>query len=327
MTSISRRALFLLFAAYAARSADRAFGADEYPSQPVKILMPGSAGSAADVSARMLADALAQKLGQVFYVENRDGAGGLLAGAEVIRAPPDGYTLLYTTVAGHGISPNLYENVPYDPEQDFAPISLVSQVPNIVVVNPSLPVQTLREFVDYARANPGKIMFGHAGVGTTQQLTGELLKNLTGISIEGVFYRGSVPAMTGLIRGETMVGFHNVPLAAPQVQAGKIRALAVTADRRAPILPDVPDAAEAGIPELQVGLWVGLIGRKGIPSTAIQKLSAAVQEIVRSPTYQERMRKIGEEPIGSTPEQFAAHIHAELAKWKKIIQAAKIGKL
>lgn len=292
----------------------------------MKILLPGSAGSTADVSARILADALSKKFNQRFYVENRDGVGGLLAGTELLKAKADGYTLLYTTVAGHGISPNLYKSVPYDPEKDFAPISLVSAVPNIVVVNPSLPVQTLKELVDYAKANPGKLKFGHAGVGTTQQLTGELLNSIAGIDMEGVPYRGSAPALTGLIQGETMVGFHNLPLAAPQIQAGKLRALAVTADRRSPVLPDVPDAPEAGYPGLQVGLWVGVIARSGTPPDVINTLSRAIQEIVHSPDYQERLAKTGEVAIGTDPAAFGAHIHAELARWKEIIQAAKIEK-
>ncbi|MFL6623439.1 MAG: Bug family tripartite tricarboxylate transporter substrate binding protein [Sulfurifustis sp.] len=296
--------------------------ADDYPSKPIKLIVPFPAGGTTDILARVIGQELTKAWGQQVIVENRPGAGGNIGADVVAKSTPDGYTLLMGTVGTHGINVSLYKKMPYDAVKDFAPITLVAAVPNLLVVHPSVPVKSVKELIDYAKANPGKLSFASSGNGTSIHLSGELFKSMTGVEMTHVPYKGSAPAITDLLGGQVNLMFDNMPSILPHVKNGKLRALAVTSAKRSPAIPDAPTIAESGVPGYEASSWFGVLAPGGTPKPIVTKLNKEIVRILHSPEIKERLSGQGAEPVGNTPEQFAAHIKAEIDKWAKVVKAS-----
>jgi tripartite-type tricarboxylate transporter receptor subunit TctC len=257
-------------------------------------------------------------------IDNRPGANGNIGTEYAAKATPDGYTLLMVTAGTHGINPGLYRKLGFDAVKDFAPVSLVAMVPNVFVVNNAVPSKDLKEFIAYAKANQGKLNYGSPGNGSTAHLSMELFKSMTGIQMVHVPYKGSAGVLADLIGGQIVVTMDNMPPYVPQVKAGKIRALAVSPARRSPALPDVPTVAEAGVPGYDSGAWFGLVAPANTPKDLVAKLSREIARILKLPDVSARLADLGAESVGGTPEQFSAHIKAEIAKWAKVIRDANV---
>ncbi|HEY8553451.1 MAG TPA: tripartite tricarboxylate transporter substrate binding protein [Burkholderiales bacterium] len=296
--------------------------ADDYPSKPIKMVVPFPPGGTTDILARIVGQELTKAWGQQVVIENRAGAGGNIGSDIVAKAAPDGYTLLMGTVGTHGINMSLYKKMPYDAVKDFQPITVVAAVPNILVVHPSVPVHSVKELVDYAGKNPGKLSFASSGNGTSIHLSGELFKTLTGVQMTHVPYKGSAPAITDLLGGQVHLMFDNMPSAFPHVQAGKLRALAVTTAQRAAAAPDLPTIAEAGVPGYEATSWFGVLAPAGVPRPIVEKLYREIARILKDPQVSKEMRARGAEPVGNTPDEFAAYIKAEIEKWRKVVEAS-----
>ena len=309
--------------ASAAAIASAADSAPAYPSKPVRVIAASSPGSAVDIVARIIAQKLSENLGQQVIVDNRAGAGGNLGAELAAKAPPDGYTLFMGTPA-HAINTGLYRKLNYDLVRDFAPVTQVTTGAYMVVVHPSLPVKTLKELAALARAKPGQLNYASAGAGNATHLAGELFKSLTRTSIEHVPYKGSGPAMTDLMGGQVQIMFPNLTQALPQVKTGRIRALAVTSEKRSPSAPDVPTGVEAGVPGYVVTSWFGVLVPAATPRELVNRLNAELAQTLKVPDVRERLAADGAEPRLSTPEQFGAFIKTEIDKWAKVIRDAKI---
>ena len=297
-------------------------GAATYPAKPVRLVVPFPAGGTTDILARAVAQRLSEAWGRQVIVDNRPGAGGNIGSDLVAKAAPDGYTLLMGTVGTHAINPSLYKNMPYDHVKDFAPVILVAGVPNVLVVNPSLPVHSVTELIAYAKANPGKLSFASGGPGSPHHLYGELLKSMTGIEMTHVPYKGSAPALTDLIGGQVQLMFDNLPSSLPFIKAGKLRALAVTSGARAAALPDLPTLAESGLPGFEASSWFGVLAPAGTPRDIVAKLNGAIAGWLASPEAKEKLLAQGAIAAGGTPEDFARHIGAETSKWAKVVKAS-----
>ncbi len=297
--------------------------AADYPSKPVTIVVPFAAGGNTDAFARMVGDELDKALGQRFLVENKPGAGGNLGVAQVARAQPDGYTLGMGTVSTHAINPSLYKKLPFDPDKGFAPVSLIATLPNVLVVNPAIQAKTVPELIDLLKAEPEIHTYASSGPGTSPHLAAELFATKTGTKMTHVPYKGSGQAILDVVAGHVDMVFDNIPTAAQQAKAGKVRALAVTSLERAPLLPDVPALAEF-LPGFEATSWHGLFAPGGTPTEIVAKLSQEVQRIMKLPHIQERMQAMGATPVGNTPEQFAQHISAERKKWAEVVKASGV---
>jgi tripartite-type tricarboxylate transporter receptor subunit TctC len=293
-----------------------------FPSKPVHIFVPYSAGGGVDILARTLAEVVSRRWGQGVVVENRPGAGGVVASQALVMSAPDGYTLIMVA-SGHATNPFLYPSLPYDTFKDFTPISLLASSPNILLVQANSPFKTLNDVVAQARAKPGSLSFGHAGIGTSTHLAGELLKNLARIDINAIPYKGGAGAINDLLGGQIPMSFNNGPESVGQLEAGRLRALAVTTASRAPFLPDVPSMAET-LAGYDTEVWWGLLGPAGMPRDLVEKIARDFVAALNTDTVKERLTKLGAAPIGSSPQQFDAKIHADYAKWGPIIEAAGI---
>jgi len=291
-----------------------------YPSKPIRLVVPFPPGGATDILAREVAKHLTDAWGQSVVVDNRPGAGGNIGSELVAKAAPDGYTLEMGTVGTHAINASLYSKMPYDHIKDFVPVILVAGVPNVLEVNPSLPVNSVQELIAYAKANPNKLNFASSGAGTSIHLSGELFKVMAGVQMTHVPYKGSAPALADLIGGQVQLMFDNLPPSLPQIKAGKLRALAVTSAARAPALPDVPTVAEAGLPGFEASSWFGLLAPAGTPPAIVTKLNAEIAKWLTSPEAKEKLASVGANIAGGTPEDFARHIQAETAKWAKVVK-------
>jgi len=297
-------------------------GAQEpYPSKPLRFILPFPPGGGTDLLGRLIAERLSASLGQPVVTENRGGAGGNVGAEAAAHSAPDGYTLVLVAPS-LAISPTLYAKLNYDPVKDFAPIALVAQVPNVMITHPSVPATTLAEFIAYARANPGKLNFGSGGSGTSNHLAGELFNLRTGAALVHVPYKGVNLAMQGALAGEVHLVFIGVPVPAPHIKAGKLRGLAVLARERSPLIPDVPTAAEAGLPDFDVTTWYGILAPAGTPGPIIQRLNAELRKMMAAPEIKERLAAMGTEPLTSTPEEFGAYIKREIAKWGDVVRKA-----
>jgi len=297
--------------------------AQNYPSKPVKILVPTAAGGLADTLARVLATHLTNVMGQQFYVENRGGAGNVIGIESVVRSPADGSTLLFgagTVTTNHLV----YKKLPYDVERDLAPVTQLVSVPNVLVVHPKLQIKTLAEFIAAAKEKPGQLTYASAGVGSVLHLSMELLKFKTGIEVVHVPYKGVAPAMSDLLGGHVASMVSNVASAKPHVDEGKLRALAVTSRKRAPALPDVPSMAEAGVAGYEVLNWFGMFAPAGTPEAIIRRLQAEAAALVATPEMKQRLASEGAEPVASTPDDFAAFVKAEIRQWTEVGRAANI---
>jgi tripartite-type tricarboxylate transporter receptor subunit TctC len=293
-----------------------------FPSRPVHIFVPYAAGGGVDILARTLGDAVSRQWGQSVVVENRPGAGGVVASQALATSPPDGYTLI-VVASGHATNPFLYPKMPYDTFKDFSPISLLASSPNILLVRADSPYRTLADMIAQAKAKPGTLAFGHAGTGTSTHLAGELLKHLAGIDMNAISYKGGAPAGNDLLGGQIPMSFNNGPEAVGQLTAGTLRALAVTTASRAPFLPDVPSMAET-VPGYDTEVWWGLLGPAAMAPDLVAKLARDFVAALNTDEVKQRLAKLGASPIGSSPQQFDAKIHADYDKWGPIIRAAGI---
>jgi tripartite-type tricarboxylate transporter receptor subunit TctC len=294
--------------------------AQAYPTRPIRIVVPFPAGGTTDVLARAVAQKLTESLGQPTVVDNRPGAGGNIGAELVAKSAPDGYTLLMGTVGTHAINPSLYPKMPYDHVRDFAPVILVAGVPNVLVINPALPINSVQELIAYGKANPGKLNFASSGNGTSIHLSGELFKTMAGVQMAHIPYKGSAPALQDLVGGQVQLMFDNLPSSLALIKAGKLKALAVTSKERAAALPDVPTLAESGLPGFEASSWFGLLAPAGTPQPVIAKLNAEVAKWLASPEAKEKLLAQGAIAAGGTPEDFARHIAAETAKWQKVVK-------
>jgi tripartite-type tricarboxylate transporter receptor subunit TctC len=308
------------FAVVLATTAGTALAEPGFPSKPVHIFVPYAAGGGVDVLTRTLGDVVSKQWGQSVVVENRPGAGGVIASQAVATSAPDGYTLIMVA-SGHATNPFLYPKIPYDTFKDFTPVSLLASLPNILLVRADSPFKTVGDVIAAARAKPGSLSFAHAGSGTSTHLAGELLKSLAKIDLNGIPYKGGAPAINDLLGGQIPMTFNNGPESVGQLQAGTVRALAVTTATRAPFLPDVPSMSET-VPGYDTGVWWGLLGPGGIPTDVLAKLSHDFVAALNTDAVKERLGQLGALPIGSTPQQFDARIHADHDKWGPIIKAA-----
>jgi len=321
--SLRRRALLALSLAMPLASALSAHAADDFPTRPLRIVVPYPAGGIADKIAREVAEQLEQRLQQPVVVENRSGAAGNIGFDHVARQPADGYTLLLAPASNLTVQPALFKQLSYDPTRDFTPVSLLVQTPQVLLVNPALPVKTVQELIGYSKANPGKVNYG-VSLGAYSHLAGELLRTLTGADFTAIPYQGSAPALNDLLAGQTQFVFNEVITAIPQIQAGKLRPLAVAYRSRAPWLPQVPTFAEAGIPNFEVTSWYGIVVRSGTPVAVVERVSRELHAIVQAPAFKRRYDDLSAFTVGSTPGEFSRFIQSETVKWTAVVKQAGI---
>ncbi len=294
-----------------------------YPDHPVKVVVPFAAGGPTDVMARLIAQKLSENLKQQFYVENHPGAGGNIGMTQVARSTPDGYTILVAS-SSFTVNPSLYAKNPYDAFKDFAPITLAAASPNILVVNPEVPAKTVKELVDLLKANPGKYSIANPGIGTTPQLAAELFKLALKLDATSVPFGGAAPAVQSTVAGHTPIAFAALPPTAPQVQGGKLRALAVTSAKRSAALPDVPTLAEAGIKEQLSETMQGVLAPAGTPKAIVDQLNAEIAKVMALKDVQAKCAQLGFDVVADKPAEFAAYIKADVEKWGKVIKDANI---
>jgi tripartite-type tricarboxylate transporter receptor subunit TctC len=296
--------------------------AQEYPNRPITLVVPYAAGGGNDVMARIVAEKMSRTLGQQVVVENRPGAGGSVATRQVARAAPDGYTLVIGGTGTLAVNPTLYANVGYDPRKDFSPVGLIGTSALIVLVNPSLAAHSVKELIALAKQDPGKLTYASAGVGSGIHLGTVLFESMAGIKLTHVPYRGTGPALTDLVGGHVAIYFSSLPSAVGITRDRKVRALAVTGAKRSEVFPDVPTVAEAALPGYEAVLHYGIVAPAGTPRPIVDKLNAALREALAAPDTRERMGKDGTEPMPSTPEEYAADIDREEAKWSAVVKAS-----
>jgi tripartite-type tricarboxylate transporter receptor subunit TctC len=298
--------------------------AQSYPTKPVHYVVAFTAGDAPDLTARLVGDRLSSMWGQQVLVENRVGAGGTIAGAYVAKAPPDGYTLFHCNIASNAIAQASYLKLPYDGLRDFAPVSRIGMTPNVVVVNPSLPTNSISEFVAYARANPGKLSYGSSGVGASPHLSMELFKSTAKIDMVHIAYKGANPALTDLIGGQIPAMISNIPSVLAHVQSGKVRALAVTGQRRSPQLPSVPTMVESGFPGFVVTSWYGMCAPAGTPTPILDKLHTDLMKVLQMPDLVQRFNELVVDAAPQSREEFTAFMRAEMTRWAQVVKEAGV---
>lgn len=292
----------------------------EYPERPIRLIALNPPGGVSDTCARTIGERLTERWGQQVVVDNRVGASGIIGSEIVAKAQPDGYTLLLGFIGNLSINPGLFSKLPYDPQKDFAPISLVARSPIVVAVTPSLPVKSIPELVALAKAQPKKVAYSSSGNGNGNHLATELFSSMAGIELLHVPFRGGPPALTAVIRGETQLMFGNAVFTVPQVKASRVRAIAVTTENRLPLLPGVPTVAESGYPDFVVTTWFGVLAPAGTPPAIVKKLNAGIVDILNDAGVKQRLDRAGLIPAPSTPGEFAALINSEIVRWSKVIR-------
>ncbi|HVF63518.1 MAG TPA: tripartite tricarboxylate transporter substrate binding protein [Casimicrobiaceae bacterium] len=297
--------------------------AQSYPTRPVRVVVAFAPGTTSDIIARLICERLTQAMGQPFVVENRTGAGGTIGAEHVARSAPDGYTLLLSTAA-LPISAWVYPNLKYDTGKDFASVTVVTHSPLALAVNPGFPAKSVRELIDYAKANPGKVSFGSAGVGTSHHLTGEKFRIDTGTDLVHVPYKGSAPAHVDLIGGQIQMMFDNIVALMPHHKSGKLRLLAVSSAARHPLLPEIPSVAEAAVPNFETVAWFGFVAPAGTPRDAITRLNSEIVKTLSIPDLRQRLLDAGSEIIGSSPDAADQFLKNELDRWRSVVRAANV---
>jgi tripartite-type tricarboxylate transporter receptor subunit TctC len=294
----------------------------QYPNKPIRLVVPFTAGGTTDILARAVGAEMQKAFGQSVVIENKPGAGGNIGADFVAKSAADGYTLLMGTVGTHGINVSLYPKMPYDAVKDFAPVSLVAGVPNVLVAAPTFPANTVKDVIDAAKKEPGKLTFASSGSGTSIHLSAELFKMLSNTQMTHVPYKGSAAALPDLMSGQVNIMFDNAPTVIPHIRAGKLKAMAVTSAVRSPALPNVPTIAEAGLQGFEASSWFGVLAPAGTPKDIVDKLSQTIGKALATPEMKERLANQGADAVGSNPEQFAAHIKSEIDKWAKVVKAS-----
>ena len=296
--------------------------AQAYPTKPVRLIVPYAPGGATDIISRAAAIELSRTLGQVVTVDNRPGAGGNLGSEMAARSAPDGYTMLMTASSLHGITPFLYSKLTYDPNKDLVPVIVLAQFSNVLVVNPAVKANSVKELIALARAQPGKLAYASSGAGSSIHMSGEMFNHRLGLDITHIPYKGSGPAVTDLMGGQVQMMFDNIPSSISHIRSGKLRALATTGAKRAAALPDLPTIAEAGVPGYESGAWFGLAVPAGTPREIIDRLNAEGQKATKSPEFVKRMSDLGYEIVGGTPVQMSEMIQDEIKRWGPIVKAS-----
>jgi tripartite-type tricarboxylate transporter receptor subunit TctC len=322
MKLISRLLVGLLFLSIAVVLVGAAGSAlaQSYPNKPVRIIVTYPPGAASDILARVIGQKLTERWHQQVVVENRAGGNTVIGTEMAAKAAPDGYTLFMGQVMNLVIVPCLYSKLPYDTLKDFAPVTFIGYGPLILVVYPGLPVKSVKELIDLAKAKPGKLNFSSSGSGGSTHLAGELLKSMTGIDMVHIPYKGGTAPLIDIMSGRVELGFESIVKTLPHVKSGKLRALAITSAKRSPAAPDVPTVAEAGVPGFEVAPWFGVAAPAGTPKEIVTSLNTEINKIIRYPEVIERLSNLGVEPAGTTPEQFASHIKAEKTKWAQVVK-------
>ncbi len=319
LKSTRKKILAPLFAALLACAASLPVQADDYPAKPVRVVVAFTAGGTTDILARAVTQRLSDRLKQAFVIDNKPGGGGNIGTENVVRAAPDGYTLIVNSVGPIAINQTLYKNLSYDPLKDLVPVVQIADVPNVLVVHPSVPAKTIEEFLAYAKANPGKLSYGSTGVGTSSHLSSYMLSQRIGADTLHVPYKGA-QALNDLLAGRLQFMFATIPSVIQHIQAGKLRALAVSSAQPSRSLPDVPTVAQKGLPGFEAGSWFGFFAPKGTPQPMITLLNRTVNEVL--PLLEAQMVREGADPVGGTPEQFGRFTKKEYKKWKAIVQAS-----
>jgi tripartite-type tricarboxylate transporter receptor subunit TctC len=302
--------------------APAAVQAQQWPAKPVRFVVPFPAGGTTDILARLVGQHLSETLGQQFVIENRAGAGGNVGTEAVAKADPDGHTILMATIGTHSINPSIYAKLPYDPVKDFAPVSLVALVANVLVVHPSVEAKNVQELIALSKRTPGKLNFGTPGNGTSGHLSGELFKSLTGADLTHIPYRGSAPMLQDLLAGQVQLSFDNLPSALPHIRAGALRALGVTTPERWPAAPELPTVAEQGVPGYNATAWFAVYAPARTPPAIVTRLSQEIDRGIKTPALAAKMREQGAEPVGGPPDELAAFMASELQKWAKVAKEA-----
>jgi tripartite-type tricarboxylate transporter receptor subunit TctC len=295
-----------------------------YPVRPIRLIVPSSPGGGTDITARIMTSKLSEVLGQQVIIENKAGAGTMIGSEAAARATPDGYTLLMG-LSPLAINPAMYKKVTYDAIKDFAPISLVVKCPNVLIVNPSLPVKSVKELIAYSKAQPGKMNFASAGIGTSPHLSMELFLSMTGLKMVHVPYKGAGPAVIDVVSGYVSVSTLSIPTVVSYIKSGRLRALGVTSDKRTIGVPDIPTIDEEGVPGYEALQWYGMLAPAGTPREIVTKLHGAIIQVLKDPGVRKLLINDGSEPIGTTPEEFSAFIRSETDKWAKVVREAGIG--
>ncbi len=295
--------------------------AQPFPSKPVRIYVTIGPGAAADILARIIGDELSKRMGQPFIIENRAGAGGNIAGEAAAKSPPDGYAYLLASSSTHGVNPSIYAKMPFDPIKDFVPVGLVAGNPNVLVVAPSLPVQSLKDLVDLAKQKPGELTFASGGSGTSMHMSGEMLNWLANVKMTHVPYKSTPQAVTAVLAGDVTMTYASVPVVIAQVKAGKLKALGVTSSKPLGSWPDLPTLASQGYPELEASAWFGFAAPAGTPEAIVNRMNAELQQVLASPSVRERLQGQGMEALGGTPAEFGAFIRSEIDRWSRVVKA------
>jgi tripartite-type tricarboxylate transporter receptor subunit TctC len=324
LSGITRRRSLALGFGLLAAARGTAASAQSFPDRSITMIVPFAAGGSTDVVARIVGQKMSEDLGQQVIVQNVAGAGGNLGADNVARAAPDGYTILMGTVATHALNPLILKSTPYDAEKDFAPISLLVVVPNVLVVNPELPAKNVQELIALLKADPDKYSYASSGNGTPLHLSGELFKSMAGVDMQHIPYKGAGPALNDVIGNQVPIMFDNLPSSSSHIKAGTLRALAVTTAERASSFPDIPTIAESGIPGYETYTWNALFAPANTPADVITRLNASAKKALTDPAVAERMKEFSATIVGSTPEELGAHVKAELAKWKPVVDGAHI---
>jgi len=298
--------------------------AEDYPNRPITIVVPFTPGGVTDITTRLIGQKLGEQLNQTVVIDNRPGAGGNIAAAYVARSPANGYTLFLATIGTHAINQNLYQTMPYDSEKDFAPLSRLAVFPNLLVVPANSPFNNVQELITYGKKNPGKLTFGSPGNGTSSHLSGELFKIMTGVNMLHIPYKGSAPATADLISGETSLMFDAIPSATTNIQANRLKALAVTSGKRNSSTPQIPTLDESGVQGYEVMAWVGFVAPAGTPQDIVDKLYKAITAVLANKEIQDKLNALGAEAAPLSPTEFSAYMKKEVERWHRVIAEAKI---
>jgi len=294
--------------------------AQAWPSKPIKWVVPFAPGGTTDILARTVGEKLALALGQPVVIENKPGAGGGVGAEYTAKSAPDGYTIMGGTISTHAINASLYKSLPYDPVKDFVAITLIARVPNMLVINPDVPAKDVKELIALLKGNPNKYSFASSGNGTSQHLSGELFKSMSGTDMQHIPYKGSPPALQDVMGGQVTMTFDNITTAWPLAKAGKLRALAVTTAKRSSIAPDVPTLAESGLPGFEVGSWQGVFAPAGTPPEIVKRLNTEIVKILSLPEVREKLGGLGAEIVANSPEEFSALVKSEVVKWADVVK-------